>query len=157
MSDSGPSVRSAAPRATIDTNLFVSGLISRGAPKLLLDSWDRGDIVLVLSTSVVEEIGSVLRRPAIRDRYHVAEDDVRRIEEGIARFAEVVEKLDPLPEGIAVRDPKDEHVLRAAFTGGAGYLVAGDDDLLSVDLGKHGDQLRIVGVREFLETLGPGA
>lgn len=143
---------SARPRrATVDTNLFVSALISRGAPHLLLQEWRRGSFVLVVSARVVAEMGRVLRRSYFRDVHGLAEAEIRVLEERIHNAGELVEHLNDLPEGLRVRDPKDEHVLQTALTGNADYLVTGDHDLLSLRGNTALGKLKIVTVNEFLD------
>ena len=150
---SGGEAEPDAPRATIDTNLFISGLIGTGAPKRLLEAWDRGKLRLVLSDAMLAEIGDVLRRPRIRDRYGVTEQRVQALERGFVRYAEVVKHLGPIPGHIVVRDPKDEHVLQTALTGSAEYLVTGDEDILALSGVRPPLAARIVTVNEFLEAI----
>jgi uncharacterized protein len=150
---SGSAPREGAPRSTIDTNLFVSGMISRGSPKQLLDAWDRGSFLLVLSQTMVEEISDVLRRPYIRTRYQLTDKRIIQLETGITRFADVLADVSPLPADLMVRDPKDEHVLQAALSAKAHYLVTGDDDLLALDGHPALGSLQIIKVNEFLRLL----
>ena len=141
---------SARRRVTVDTNLFVSGLIGRGAPHRLVRAWADGGFDLVLSAELLSEVADVLRRPAIRDHYGVTEAQVRRLQRRLERLGDVVPAPEELPAGIAVRDPKDRHVLAAAIRGGAHYLVTGDQDLLALR-GRAGlGGLEIVSVNEFL-------
>ena len=151
---SGSTSKERPPRSTVDTNLFVSGLISRGAPKQLLDGWDRGDFLLVLSKSMAAEVRDVVRRPRIRDKYQLTDAQIERLEQGIDRLAEVLIELQPLPAGLLVRDPKDIHVLQTALTGQVDYLITGDGDLLDLDGHELLGELRIVTVNDFLKVLG---
>jgi putative PIN family toxin of toxin-antitoxin system len=141
------------PRVTVDTNLFVSGLIGRGAPHRLVRAWAGGRFDLVLSPELLSEVAEVLRRPAIRDRYGVTEAQVRRLQRRLERLGDVVPAPEELPAGIAVRDPKDRHVLAAAIRGGARYLVTGDRDLLALRGRAELGGLEIVSVNEFLGIL----
>jgi len=143
----------ARARVTVDTNQFVSGLIGHGASHRLVRAWAGGGFVLVLSPSLLAEIAGVLRRPSIRDRYHVTEAQVRRLERRLERLGEVVPTLTELPAGLAVRDPKDRHVLATALGGGAHYLVTGDQDLLALKGKAALGGLKIVSVNELLDLL----
>ncbi len=142
------------PRATVDTNQFVSALISRGASHLLLEAWRGGVFILVLSVSVVEEICRVLRRPYFRNTYGLTEGEIRILEERIYNAAELIDQLHGLPEGIMVRDPKDQAVLQTAVSGNSDFLVTGDDDLLSLAGHAALGKLQIVTVNDFLARLG---
>jgi putative PIN family toxin of toxin-antitoxin system len=150
---SGRAGEPARVRVTVDTNLFVSGLIGSGAPHRLVRVWAGGGFVLVLSPSLLAEIGDVLRRPSIRDRYHVTEAQVRRLERRLERLSEVVPAPEELPAGLSVRDPKDRHVLATALGGGAHYLVTGDEDLLALKGQASLGGLEFVSVNEFLGLL----
>ena len=54
---------------------------------------------------------------------------------------------------VQVRDPKDEHVLAAALSGKADYLVTGDEDLLHLDGDPKLGNLQIITAREFVNLL----
>ena len=151
MSESAPNAEK--PRVTTDTNQFISALIRRGAPYRMVEAWLRGEFVLVLSHRLASEISDVARRPYISERYGLSEARIRLTEEQIARHAELLPALDPLPPDLVVRDPKDEHVLQTALTGNADYLVTGDDDLLSLSDHDSLGSLHILTVNDFLEQL----
>ena len=98
-----------------------------------------------------DELADVLHRPAIAQRYGVAEDEVSALLFLVDVRAVHVAPQRRLP--LAVRDPKDTHLLSAALGGHADYLVTGDADLLEL----HGDPrlrtLRIITPRAFVEVL----
>ena len=59
----------ASPRAVLDTNVLVAGLISaQGTPAELLRLWRRGAFVVVVSPRLLGELVRVPTRPKIRDR-----------------------------------------------------------------------------------------
>ena len=142
-------------RVTVDTNLFVSATISRGSPLQLILAWRRGLFVLVLSESLVREVGTVLRRPHIVERYGVRESDVRRLERRFERAAAIVadDELSDLPAELQVRDVKDVRILQTALTGEADFLVSGDDDLLSLSGEEALGKLQVITVNDFLARL----
>ena len=74
------------------------------------------------------------------------------LEDFVQLLVEVAEIIPPLSQAIPAltRDPKDDYLLAYALLGQADYLVAGDDDLLS--LGSVGG-LQIVTARELLARL----
>jgi putative PIN family toxin of toxin-antitoxin system len=119
-------------RAVIDTNLFVSGLISRyGQPQRLIVEFRRDAFSLVISEQLRSELEEVLQRRKLRLRYGLtAEETAAFLLLADAKAA----KVDPsgsLP--IVIRDPKDAIVLAAALEGNVDYLVTGDNDLLVLD------------------------
>jgi putative PIN family toxin of toxin-antitoxin system len=138
------------PRAVVDTNVFVSGLISpKGPPADILRALRSKSFILVSSPPINEEIIEVLNRPHIRDRYGLGGHifDVSFI---LWELAEVV--ID-LPEVKVCSDPDDDKFLATAVGGGADYLVTGDvGDLLR--LHRYRD-VTIVSPREFVSVLKP--
>jgi hypothetical protein len=57
------------PRVVLNTNLFVSGVISPvGTLKQLLQRWERGQIILLTSAELLAEVETVLRRDSSEKR-----------------------------------------------------------------------------------------
>ena len=117
-------VRSSALRAVVDTNVWVSGLISPdGTPGRLLAAIHDGRIDAVVSWALAREIVEVLGRPGNR-RYGVTEADID----------DVLAVLGPMLPGVDVtvelRDPDDVPVVAASLAGRADMIVTGDRDLL---------------------------
>jgi putative PIN family toxin of toxin-antitoxin system len=140
------------PRVTIDTNLFVSGLlVLRSKPQALLIAWQRGAFRLIMSKELRDELVDVLRRPRFARR--IATSAIADVLEGIDTTADYVTPLATLP--LTLRDARDEMVLAAALGGAADFLVSGDADLQAVRDDPRLGELRIVTVAEFLLHL-PG-
>ena len=139
-------------RAVVDTNIVVSGLIvPRGNPYRLLESFRARAFTLVISREQQDELAEVLQRPAIRQRFQVADEIIAGFLDLIETTALLTPLMDPLP--VPVRDPKDEMILSSALSGNAAYLVSGDADLLVLRDDPRIGLLRIVTAREFLERL----
>jgi len=138
------------PRAVLDTNVFVSGLINpKGPPAAVLKALRSGRFTLVSSPPINEEIIEVLNRPYIRDRYGLGD----RIFDVSFILWEVAELVIDLPDVRVCSDPDDDKFLATAVGGGADYLVTGDvGDLLP--LHKYKD-VTIVSPREFVSVLKP--
>lgn len=136
-------------RATLDTNVIVSGVISRrAAPFELLAAWLRGEFVLITSSTIIEEVVEVLARDHLRRKYHLTDERIALVREQLQAEAYVVTPTFPV---LAVSaDPDDDHVLACAVAGDADYLVSGDRHLLT--LGSY-EGITIVTVREFLDLL----
>jgi uncharacterized protein len=136
------------PRAVLDTNVLVSGLISpKGPPGSILRALRRNLFTLVSSPAINDEITEVLNRPHIRDRYGLGE----RIFDVSVILWEVAELVTQLPDVRLCADPDDDKFLATAVGGEAGYLVTGD--------ARHLLQLRefagvaICSPRDFLAVL----
>jgi len=140
------------PRAVIDTNLFVRGLLKGPVTVPLMQAWKEQGFKLVTSEKLMAELFEVLTRPKFK-RYFT-KDDVRELGELIYEQAEIVE---PTVHVALCRDHKDDIFLDAAIAGRVHYLVTGDDDLKGDQTlkAKMRDEygVQIMGVPEFLSVL----
>lgn len=110
-------------RAVLDTNVIVSGLLSeRGAARALLNLARGGSIELVTSPVLLDELEEVVERFIPR----AVAAEIRATVEEIACVVEP-----PLVRAVT-RDPDDDHVLAAAITAHAVYLITRDRDLLTL-------------------------
>ena len=143
-------------RAVFDPNVLVSAAISRhGAPRELLNRWERGEFELVVSAEILFELQEVLARPKFR-RYLTETEaigHVLRIHDGASEVSE--ELQGDVVKGVT-GDPDDDYLAGVASRGRADIIVSGDRHLL--DLGTIRDGLgnvlaRVLTPREFLEEL----
>jgi putative PIN family toxin of toxin-antitoxin system len=112
-------------RFVLDTNVFVSALLSAGSnARVAVDRAQREGAIL-LSYAVLLELFEVLSRE--RFRRYIDEEDVRRF---LAALAQAAEWVDVVVEVTACRDPKDDKFLTLAITGSATHIITGDADLL---------------------------
>jgi putative PIN family toxin of toxin-antitoxin system len=99
-------------RAVVDTNVLVSGVIAlHGAPRRILEAWHAGQFTLVTSEAIIAEVARVLRYPRIRDRYNLAEDDVKTVVDSLKADTEVVAGLYEVRRSA---DPADDMFLACA-------------------------------------------
>jgi putative PIN family toxin of toxin-antitoxin system len=92
-------------------------------------------------------VAEVLVRPKIAKKYRIGSDDRHAFLE-LLRAEAIL--LPHAPAPAICRDPDDDYLLGCAASGGADYLVTGDDDLLAVR--QHKD-VAIVDARTFLAVL----
>jgi putative PIN family toxin of toxin-antitoxin system len=147
----------AVVRAVLDTNIYVSALLSSQgvAGRVLMAGFERGLFVSVTSPAILDELIDVIGRPAIMKR-------ARRNLVQLAAFHRWVERKSEGVEGeyqgldIVPRDAKDNPIAAAALEGQVPYLVSQDDDLLSLKvLRMPGHRpVQIVAPRAFLRLLG---
>ena len=136
-------------KVVFDTNIIVSGLIAHsGSPYRALEAWRRGDVVLLVSKPIVDEVASVLQRPFFREKRHIGKVDIARIRQALETDAVVVSPQVPLK--VVANDPADDRILECTLEGGADYLVSGDHHLLELKRHRH---VRIVTARQFLAIL----
>lgn len=129
-------------RIIIDTNLWISFLITRDFTKLDEIIFSRQGI-LVFSQELVDEFLEVARRPKFRRFFSAS--DIEEILETIDEYADFVKVQTKIE---ACRDPKDNFLLSLSVDGNADFLLTGDKDLL--DLTKFGETT-IITISDFLQ------
>jgi putative PIN family toxin of toxin-antitoxin system len=139
-------------RGVLDTNLFVSGLISpAGTPNRLISLWEQDRIILLTSSELISEVEDVVNRDYIKRKYQLTEQRIDVLITSLRQATESVTPLTPLP--IHSRDPKDDKLLALALGGCADYLITGDNDLLVLNGDPAIENLRIVTATAFLQLL----
>ena len=136
-------MRNKVSRIIIDTNLWISFLITKDFTKLDEIIFSRHG-VLVFSQELLDEFLEVARRPKFRRFF--SSDDIEEILETIDEYADFV-KVQTKTE--VCRDPKDNFLLSLSIDGNADFLLTGDKDLL--DLSKFGET-NIKTISSFLEN-----
>lgn len=120
-------------RATLDTNVIVSGMAGytnpRSAPGIVLRRARRRGFELVVSLHILGEVERALAKP-----YYIQRLGPKRIA-GLLAMVQRTARLVELT--VDVRDvathPADDLVIAAAVSGGADDLVTGDRRLRAVD------------------------
>ncbi len=110
----------------IDPGVLVSARISgAGAPAELIRRWLAGQIDIIVSSLLLDELGDVLHRPKFRRWLSITETD-----DYIAFLTEHATLVDdPDPEHGHTPDPDDDYLVTLARAARAGALVSGDSDL----------------------------
>ena len=132
-------------RIVLDTNVLVSALAYPGSiPGRILNAWREGEVDLVLSRYILDEMVRVLPR---LPRIKLTPAEIRDLADSFLFLAEIVEPSTE-PEA-ALRDPTDQFVLGSLRAAQADYLVTGDKDLLAL-----GERYPIVTPAIFWERHG---
>jgi uncharacterized protein len=128
-------------RVIIDTNLWISFLLTKDYPKL--DQLFSNNLVtLLFSQDLIAEFIEVARRPKFKKYFSQADLESLLISISTkAIFIEVLSEVDISP------DPKDNFLLALAKDGNATHLITGDAALLA--LKKFGNT-KIVTIRNYL-------
>jgi putative PIN family toxin of toxin-antitoxin system len=136
-------------RAVLDANVYVSAAVRpEGPPGQIVDRFLRGGAFeIVVTQAIVEEVLRALSYPRVR-KY------IRPGLDAELWFEDIVVLSDLVPgdrefEG-ASKDSDDDKYIAAAIESRAGFVVAGDSDLLDL---KEYDGIRIVSPRAFLDLL----
>jgi len=138
------------PRLVIDTNVFVSGLISgAGSPAQILKAIQQRKVIHLVSDPIVEEYLRVLDYPQIRKFKKITDEFVADIAAYLVYQTQRVE----ITSSISLSpDPDDDVFLETAVDGRANLLVTNDKaDLLL--LGTV-ERVPIVSAREAVMRLG---
>ena len=137
-------------RVVLDTNIFVSSLLSKtGIPAKILDAWRAGQYLLITSPPIIAEIKNVLESFRISKKYFITQEDIEQLVDLLQRDAITVsDKTDV--KGAVSSDPKDEMFLACALDAGADLIVSGDHHILDLEEYKG---IRILTARRFSEYL----
>ena len=125
----------------LDTNTLVSGLGFSGPPSVIVDAVLAGELMLVSSPPLPDELGRVPAHPKLA---HVF-DDPAAVTALLWSVADVVEPTSTLAE---VADEPDNRVLEAAVEAGVDAVVTGDQGLLA--LGEF-QGIPVISATKFLE------
>jgi len=114
-------------RYVFDTNTLVSAvLFEHSIPgQAFRRALKRGEVLV--SPATLEELAEVLQREKF-DRYVTAAER----EEFLEAFVERATFIEPTEEIRICRVAKDDKFLELAVSGGAAYLISGDNDLRSL-------------------------
>ena len=128
-------------RIVIDTNIFISFLISDSYSKL--DKFLRENKVrLIFSEELLNEILEVVSRPKMKKYF--TNQDVTNLLDGISEHADLVEVTSEIN---ICRDKKDNFLLSLCVDSQANYLLTGDEDLLVI---KKFKKTSIIKIGEYL-------
>jgi putative PIN family toxin of toxin-antitoxin system len=137
-------------RVILDTNLFVSALLTEGTPpQELCEHWRQGRFTLVSCEPQLKELRAVLGRPFFQER--IKRSQAGSMVNDVRRLALMYE---PTPAPVST-DPDDDYPLALAAVSRADFLATGDKGHL-LGLGHHGSA-RILTAGDLVALLGmPG-
>jgi putative PIN family toxin of toxin-antitoxin system len=118
-------------KVVLDANIYASSMMNTlGNPKRIMVQWEQRDFDIVISESIIDEIGRVLRYPRIVKRHKQDEKSIQYFLELLAGEAVIVKPA----ESIAVikEDESDNRYLECAIEAKAHYIISGDKHLLNL-------------------------
>ena len=136
-------------RIVIDTNVWVSGLLWRGAPWELLRLAEQGSVTLCTTPEILSELADVLSYERILRR--VNQLGLTPVE--LVGYAMNLASLFEVAVGnpIVLADPDDDIFLWCPQAAEASYIVSGDHHLLDLE---SFAEIPIVTAHDFLEREG---
>ena len=136
-------------RVVLDTNVYISGLLWTGMPHTLLRSAETGNLVLIATPAIVEEVREVLARPKFAARITTLNTSVGELTESLLSRVEIIQEPKVAP--VVPRDPDDDKFIACAVASRVRWLISGDEHLLS--LGRY-KAIRLVTPQQFWTTWG---
>jgi putative PIN family toxin of toxin-antitoxin system len=131
--------------AVYDTNVLISGIFWRGAPRQLIHLARAGQVRVVTCQALADELASVLTRPD--KSFRLSSTEATAVVNDVLTYSRLVT---PTREINVCRDNKDNMVLACAVAGQARYIVTGDPDLLTL---KDFEEISILNPRDFLSAI----
>jgi uncharacterized protein len=144
-----------SPRAVLDANLIVRGLLTpHGGAGRLLSALAEGQFVLVISESILYEVATILSEPRVQRYGPFPPDEItQRID--LLRRIGVLAPGD-LDVSLVPTDAKDDPIVACALEGAADYIVTDDRrDLLPLKVIRASGYrpVQIVAPRALLKTV----
>ena len=134
-------------RAVIDTNIIIrAGIKPTGTVGPVLERLRNGEFTAIYTEPILDDLLAKLALPRMREKYQIGDDDVDTLLVLLALRGELV---NPSRSVRACRDPDDDMFIEAALQGKAGWVVTGDQDLLTLE---KFEGIRFVTPRTFLQA-----
>lgn len=128
-------------KVVLDTNVLISGIFWKGTSHALLNAWAENRFEVIISNAILIEYLAVLHRIDTQG------DIAKRWSIFLVEHAIIVKDRYRVK---LTRDASDDKFINTAISGGAGYIVSGDDDLLSL---RGRSPVSIVRPKRFLALL----
>lgn len=132
-------------RVVLDTNILISVLLFKGKLSRMVELWQKGKIIPILSKETFDELRAALEYP----KFSLSRAEIKSlIENEILPFFEVTD-VSKHVKGVC-RDPEDDKFLSCAISANVDWIVTGDKDLS--DLKKY-EFVRIIHASEFIKMV----
>ena len=129
-------------RVVLDTNVILSALLFKGKLSKIVELWENGSFIPLISKEIFKELQRTLEYP----KFHLTKNETFLvINDYILPYFEVVDVAEPLNN--VCRDEDDDKFLSCAISGDSDLIVSGDMDLLSL---KSYKDVKIITPSEFL-------
>lgn len=137
-------------RLVLDTNVVVSALLWGGPPQRLLQAARENRVTLFTSMPLLAELTDILGRRKFEKKIEASTLSIDQI---VDRYGELTSIVRPMPLSGIAPDPDDDVVIGTALAAKAGWIVTGDQPLLSVAMYQG---VYVVSVSEAVRTIAAG-
>ena len=131
-------------RVVLDSNVLISAVVFGGKPREILERVLWGDLTLIISPAILDEVEAVLGG----EKFRFSGEAARIVVQEIESLAEIVDPATAV--SVVPDDPDDDRVIACALDGRADCLISGDQHLLKI--GWYAS-LPIANPADFLVTL----
>lgn len=139
-------------RAVLDTNVWVSAILSPGHPPAkILELALTGNLRLIISAGIIREIGQVLQYPKVKKALERRRITSQEADDVILKLlkAAIIAPGEILAEGVS-DDPADDMIIACALEGRADFIISGDHHLIDL---KNYQGIKIVDPSTFLALI----
>lgn len=137
-------------KIVLDTNVLVSAVLSpNGKPAKILNMVKTGDLQLIISSEIINEIKDVFLYPQIKKRNPFLQtlQQIEKFLGDLLKFAEIT--LGECKVNV-VSDASDNKFLECALEGEANFIISGDKHLKAL---RVFEGIEIIDPEEFLQKV----
>ncbi len=131
-------------RVVLDSNVFISAILFGGKPEKIVNLARCGEIELISSLSIINEVLTVLKK-----KFNWNDWQVSQVGIAIREMSTIITPISII-KTITI-DDTDNRVLECAYEGKADYIVSGDRHILSL---KQYEGIKILSPAKFLTLRG---
>ena len=114
----------ALAKVILDTNVFISALISQGNCRKILEKWNEEKFALYVTDEILGEIKKVGERQAFRTYFPL--NQLNALLRFLKEKAVVVKSKKPIPKKFLPTDPNDQIFVAGILASKADYFVTGN-------------------------------
>jgi hypothetical protein len=129
-------------KVVIDTNIFVSSFMG-GNPRKVIDFWKKSEIILCLSSDILDEYVDVLKRIGFINEGELTELLLLFSKGFNILFTTKTPRIEVVKD-----DPDDDKFIECSVALSADFIITGDNDLLSL---KRYMSIKILSPLEFVK------
>lgn len=130
-------------RVVIDTNVFISSLLSPGNPRQVIKLWETGKIEICISHKIYNEYKKVSKRIGLSEK-----EEVLEITNLFAKNFNSVFTAKTPTLFVVKDDPSDNKFFECAVALEAKYIISGDKKVLEV---KDYFGIKVLNPKDFLK------